>query len=187
MPFNHVLGCDVTRVNRPHPLIICRKFREEANEARATATAAAVAATAAAAAVAPPSPRNPGAPAPTTPSGVVNTQDVATDDSTPTNSAYVRSLEGKLEYHRKVIGLYQSLSSLAIHPKRRRRGDERALEDEQTVTCTAVNHLHRRAVRFDLTIPEGEEEDFAYRATGNAHVLPGYMQVRKQALCFRQA
>lgn len=44
--------------------------------------------------------------------------------------------------------------------------------------CTAVNHLHRRAVRFDLRIPEDEDsEDFVYQATGNKHLLPEYMQV----------
>ena len=46
------------------------------------------------------------------------------------------------------------------------------------MTCTAVNHVHRRAVRFDIKIPEDEEnEDFTYRASGNAHLLPEYMQV----------
>lgn len=46
------------------------------------------------------------------------------------------------------------------------------------MTCTAVNHVHRRAVRFDLKIPEDEENgDFTYRAAGNAHLLPEYMQV----------
>lgn len=47
------------------------------------------------------------------------------------------------------------------------------------MTCTAVNHLHRRAVRFDLRVPGDENaEDFMYRATGNRHLLPEYMQVR---------
>lgn len=49
----------------------------------------------------------------------------------------------------------------------------------QVVTCTAVNHLHRRAVRFDLKIPANEDsEDFVYNATGNTHLLPDYMKVR---------
>ncbi|CAM9979282.1 unnamed protein product, partial [Hapterophycus canaliculatus] len=45
------------------------------------------------------------------------------------------------------------------------------------MTCTAINHVHRRAVKFDLKLPEDEDrEDFAYRATGNAHLLPEYMR-----------
>ena len=46
------------------------------------------------------------------------------------------------------------------------------------MTCTAVNHVHRRAVRFDIKVPDDEENgDFTYRASGNAHLLPEYMQV----------
>lgn len=60
-------------------------------------------------------------------------------------------------------------------------GEKPSLE---VMTCTAVNHVHRRAVRFDLKIPEDEDHgDFAYRATGNAHLLPEYMQVGSLSLC----
>lgn len=46
------------------------------------------------------------------------------------------------------------------------------------MTCTAINHVHRRAVKFELKLPEDENSaDFAYRATGNAHLLPDYMRV----------
>ena len=98
-------------------------------------------------------------------------------------SAYVRSLEEKIEHHRRVIRLYQTLSSLAIHPK---EGQEGGVEGD-VMTCTAVNHVHRRAVRFDLKIPEDEEsEDFAYHATGNIHLLPEYMRVSaiSSLVCF---
>lgn len=43
-------------------------------------------------------------------------------DTAASSSAYVRGLEEKLEYHRKVIRLYQNLSSLAIHPKEKKQG-----------------------------------------------------------------
>lgn len=52
--------------------------------------------------------------------------------SSPRSSAYVRSLEDKLEYHRKVIRLYQNLSSLAIQVQpepRRTRGEGGQDED----------------------------------------------------------
>lgn len=39
----------------------------------------------------------------------------------PTSSAYVRSLEEKLEHHRKIIRLYQNFSSLAIFPKEKKQ------------------------------------------------------------------
>ena len=136
------------------------------------------------------------------------TLSVAEEDAiaerTSLSSSYVRGLEEKLEYHRKVIRLYQNLSSLAIHPKRTDDGAVAEEEEEEAVdgggkgkgrgrgdvmTCTAVNHLHRRAVRFDLAIPQDEEtEDFYYRATGNAHLLPEYMKVSEltRPFCFER-
>lgn len=58
-------------------------------------------------------------------------------------------------------------------------GGDAGKRDLDVMTCTAVNHVHRRAVRFDLKIPHEEDVgDFAYRATGNTHLLPEYMQVR---------
>lgn len=125
-------------------------------------------------------------------------------ERTSLSSSYVRGLEEKLEYHRKVIRLYQNLSSLAIHPKRTGDGAAAAVAEEEeeavggggkgkgrgrkdVMTCTAVNHLHRRAVRFDLAIPQDEEsEDFSYRATGNAHLLPEYMKASLPPFCFER-
>lgn len=72
---------------------------------------------------------------------------LAPTDSDP-QSAYVRSLEEqlehkeeKLEHHRKVIRLYQNLSSLAIHVKKGSRGGGR---DEAAAAAAAG---------------EGEEDD----------------------------
>lgn len=156
--------CTVLLVAHLEPIFFFLFNRKEATKAaEAPATAS--------------SSRNPGGS-----SAAPATAEADLDQSSAPSSAYVRSLEEKLEYHRRVIRLYQNLSSLAIHPKEGQAAG--AVEGaggnggNNVMTCTAVNHLHRRAVRFDLKIPDDEDkEDFAYSATGNAHLLPAYMQV----------
>lgn len=49
-------------------------------------------------------------------------QQAGPQQAAPCDSAYVRGLEEKLEHHRKIIRLYQNLSSLAIHPKEKKKG-----------------------------------------------------------------
>lgn len=47
----------------------------------------------------------------------------------PTSSAYIRSLEEKLDHHRKIIQVYQNLSSLAMHVQPRRSEDGASADD----------------------------------------------------------
>ena len=75
----------------------------------------------------------------------------------------VDALKAKLERQASVIEAYQQLTSICI------RADERGH------SCTAINHLQRRALRFhleDSAPTSGHEATLKFKPTGNIQWLP---------------
>ena len=70
--------------------------------------------------------------------------------SSSSSSAYVRSLEEKLEHHRKIIRVYQSLSSLAMSLQEKKQGAIRG-----RISGGAKDGRRRRVVKHRLILREG--------------------------------
>ncbi|CAM9896372.1 unnamed protein product [Chrysoparadoxa australica] len=72
----------------------------------------------------------------------------------------LEKLQEKVDRQRRLLFMYQQLSSLVIKEE---SSDETASEPSEWVTytylCTAINHLHKRAVRFRLEQKEDTDAD----------------------------
>lgn len=111
---------------------------------------------------------------------VPETQITQSEDAAgePPAESRLHTLEQKIERQRALITLYQQLSSLALSFD---PNDTSGTE----VICTAVNHIHKRALRFNLQLPQGDgdegSEELRYTPVSNTELLPEYMQ---HSLCF---
>ena len=109
-------------------------------------------------------------------------EDVEADDSEE-----VACLEAKLEEKRELLRAYQRLTGIALSLPDTGNDDDEDDDDTLTVQCTAINHIHKRVVKFDLLLPVGPSSskassgkepvnDATFIPTANKQLLPEDMR-----------
>ena len=93
----------------------------------------------------------------------------------------VEVLEAKLEQKREMLRFYQKLTGIVVEPVQLDEEDEEEDEEPDTMTCTAINHIHKRAVKFDLQL-SGESDHVLFVPTANAALLPTALRVSAELL-----
>ena len=105
--------------------------------------------------------------------------DVAADSET------VELLEAKLEQKREVLRFYQKLTGIVVEPLTP-EDDESSDSDgaeEDTMSCTAINHIHKRAVKFELQLADGGDQ-VVFVPVANQSLLPTTLRVSLLLLAF---
>jgi hypothetical protein len=102
--------------------------------------------------------------------------EAAVDEDTDGGSALeMEMLEAKLEQKREMVRFYQKLTGVVVEPVQAEDEDD---DDElETMACTAINHIHKRAVKFDLQL-SGEDNNALFVPTANTGLLPTTLRVR---------
>ena len=92
------------------------------------------------------------------------------------DSESVELLEAKLEQKREVLRFYQKLTGIVVEPLAPEdEGSDNGAE-EDTMSCTAINHIHQRAVKFELQLADGGDQA-VFVPVANMSLLPTTLRV----------
>eukprot|EP00615_Pteridomonas_danica_P001411 CAMPEP_0114360902 /NCGR_PEP_ID=MMETSP0101-20121206/24232_1 /TAXON_ID=38822 ORGANISM="Pteridomonas danica, Strain PT" /NCGR_SAMPLE_ID=MMETSP0101 /ASSEMBLY_ACC=CAM_ASM_000211 /LENGTH=288 /DNA_ID=CAMNT_0001505411 /DNA_START=41 /DNA_END=907 /DNA_ORIENTATION=- len=100
----------------------------------------------------------------------------------------IEELETKLEQKRSIIRSYERLTGFILKETKHEKYDDDDEDDEDvTLQCTAINHIHKRVMKFSLTLPQEQNEplnedhkDLAvFNGQANLQYLPS--NLRKEA------
>lgn len=90
--------------------------------------------------------------------------------------ARIASLEGKIADLKRVLMAYQRFTSLCMTMERKASGPGGVSK----LSCTAINHVHKKAVKFSLKMNVDVEDnlgmDATFRPVANKELLPQFLQ-----------
>lgn len=90
--------------------------------------------------------------------------------------ARIASLEGKMSDLKRVLMAYQRFTSLCVTMDRKAS----APGGISKLSCTAINHVHKKAVKFSLKMNVDVEDnlgmDATFRPVANKELLPPFLQ-----------